>query len=51
MLDAIDRGAHRIDGVVMDLLDISRLQQGQLELTLDRVDLPELVARSSTGWR
>lgn len=44
MLDAIDRGASRIDRLVMDLLDISRLQQGRLELTMDRVDLTELVA-------
>ncbi|MHB1414478.1 MAG: PAS domain S-box protein [Chloroflexota bacterium] len=43
MLDAIDRGAGRIDSVVNDLLDISRLQSGRLDLTLERIDLPALV--------
>ncbi len=43
MLDAIDRGADRIDRIVKDLLDISRLYLGQMELTLERVDLPEMV--------
>lgn len=44
VLEAIDRGAHRIDAIVLDLLDISRLQAGRLELSVDRVDLPELVS-------
>jgi signal transduction histidine kinase len=43
MLEAIDRGSSRIDGIVKDLLDISRLHLGQLELTRERIDLSELV--------
>ncbi len=43
MLDAIDRGAGRIDSVVNDLLDISRLQSGRLDLTLESIDVPALV--------
>ena len=44
MLDAINRGADRIDQVVRDLLDISRLYAGRLELQLEPIDLAELVA-------
>lgn len=43
MLEAIDRGANRIDAVVKDLLDISRLHLGRLELVIERIDLPALV--------
>jgi len=43
MLEAIDRGAHRIDAVVMDLVDISRLQAGHLELVTELLSLPDLV--------
>ena len=43
MLEAIDRGADRIDGIVNDLLDIAKLQEGRLELALERVDLADLV--------
>jgi PAS domain S-box-containing protein len=42
MLESIDRGADRIDGVVQDLLDISRLQEGRLELSMERIDLSQL---------
>lgn len=44
MLGAVDRGADRINGIVHDLLDISRLQEGSLELELERLDLLELAA-------
>lgn len=43
MLEAIDRGADRIDRIVADLLDISRLHLDRLELAREKVDLPELV--------
>jgi signal transduction histidine kinase len=43
MLDAIDRGADRINRVVNELLDVSRLYEGHLDLTLERIDLLELV--------
>ncbi|TAK34409.1 MAG: PAS domain-containing protein [Chloroflexota bacterium] len=42
MLEAIDRGANRIDNVVQELLDISRLHAGSLELTMEQIDLSEL---------
>lgn len=42
MLDAINRGADRIDNIVKDLLDISRLYLGRLELQMERVDLSEI---------
>ena len=43
MLEAIDRGADRIGGIVDDLLDVSRLLAGGLEMVYERVDLRELV--------
>ncbi|TAK36655.1 MAG: PAS domain S-box protein [Chloroflexota bacterium] len=42
-LQAIDRQANRITGLVNDLLDISQLQTGQLELAIESIDLPALV--------
>ncbi|MBI2952918.1 MAG: PAS domain-containing protein [Chloroflexi bacterium] len=43
MVGAIDRGADRITRIVEDLLDISQLQLGGLEMRKERVILPELV--------
>lgn len=43
MLDAVNRGADRIDRIIGDLLDISRLQLGHLELARERVDVHQLV--------
>jgi len=42
MLEAIDRGADRIDRIVKDLLDISQLQVGRLDLAVDTIDLAQL---------
>src|SRR5262249_33384643 len=42
MLDAINRGADRIDRIVRELLDVSQLHLGQMELTEEPVDLREL---------
>ncbi len=54
MLEAIDRGADRIDRIVVDLLDLSKLDLGRLELVIERVDLAELVrgvaGRLARGW-
>ncbi len=43
MLNAIDRGADRIAGIVRDLLDISRLHDGSLELESERLDLLQML--------
>jgi PAS domain S-box-containing protein len=42
-LQAIDRGAKRIDRLVSDLLDVSQLQLGRMEIRREKVDLAELV--------
>ncbi|MFY0572406.1 PAS domain S-box protein [Archangium lansingense] len=42
MLDAINRGADRIDRIVRELLDVSQLHLGRLELTEEPLDLREL---------
>ncbi len=43
MIEAINRGADRIDTLILDLLDISRMAEGHLELAFERIDLQELV--------
>jgi PAS domain S-box-containing protein len=42
MLDAINRGADRIDRIVRELLDVSQLHLGQLQLAEESLDLREL---------
>ena len=42
-LEAIERGAVRIDDIVKELLDLSLLHLGQMELRRERVDLSALV--------
>lgn len=43
MLQAIDRGAERINRLMCELLDAQQVDLGLLELVLDRIDLAELV--------
>ena len=43
MLQAIDRGAERINRIMCELLDAQQIDLGLLELVVDRVDLLELV--------
>ncbi len=43
MLQAIDRGAERINRLMCELLDAQQIDLGLLELVFDRVDLLELV--------
>jgi PAS domain S-box-containing protein len=49
MVEAIERGADRIDRIVEELLDISRLHGGHLELQMERLDLSELLIQVSGG--
>lgn len=48
ILEAIDRGADRIEGIVRDLLDISQLHLGQVRLRRERIDLCELGSEIAT---
>jgi len=41
-LTAIERGSRRIDRIVRDLLDLSQIQIGSIELRRERMDLTEL---------
>lgn len=43
MLEAINRGAGRIDRIVKDLLDISRLHLGRLTMLTEKIDLSDMV--------
>jgi two-component system, OmpR family, sensor histidine kinase VicK len=49
MLEAIDRGAERINGVVEDLLDISLARLDALHLSAVPVDLDELARETVAG--
>lgn len=49
MLEAIERGADRMDRIIQDLLDISQLELRRLEMKQDRVDLSELVREVVEG--
>ena len=43
LLRSIDAETDRLDGLVEDLLDMSRVNEGSVELAIDEVDLDELV--------
>jgi len=43
MLEAIDRGADRLDRTIRKLLDISQLNLGRLAVTVERVDIEPLM--------
>lgn len=44
LVDAIERGVDRADGIVNDLLDLSRLQTGQIDLRAETFDLAALLS-------
>lgn len=43
LYDTIERNCDRLSALVSDLLDLARLRQGRLELSLQRVDVRELL--------
>ena len=47
MLDAITRGANRLTHIVEDLVDISQLQLGTLDVRMDPLDLDALVSTAT----
>lgn len=46
-LEAIDRGAERIDRIVRDFLDVSMSELGRLKLRRDRIRLDQLAAETT----
>ena len=48
-LEVVERNATRLLALVNDLLFVARLQSGQLELEVERVDVAALVAESVAG--
>jgi len=48
-LETIDEGTDRLDSLVGNLLDMSRLQTGALQLLMTAVGLDEIVPRALTG--
>ncbi|RKN06870.1 ATP-binding protein [Streptomyces radicis] len=49
LLEAIEQGADRLDQLVGNLLDMSRLQTGTVEPLIREIDLDEVVPRALTG--
>ena len=49
LLETIEDSADRLQGLVSNLLDASRLQAGALSVTMDDVGLDEVVARALVG--
>jgi PAS domain S-box-containing protein len=49
MLAAIDRGATRLDHIIADLLEVSRLQLGTMTVGRDTIDLVELAREAARG--
>jgi CheY-like chemotaxis protein len=47
----MERQVHRLTGLVDDLLDMSRLTQGKMQLHLERLDLARLVSRTAAERR
>lgn len=45
MLEGINAGVDRMTNIIGDLLDISQLRAGHLDLRRERIDLPDLVSR------
>ena len=45
-LEAIERGANRMNRLIRDLLDVSRLEGGRLEVVRSRVPVPQLITES-----
>ena len=43
----LDRQAHRLVGMLEDLLDVTRMRRGRLEVSLDSVELTEAVAAAT----
>ena len=50
LADARDRGLDVLT-LVEDLLDVARLEDSRLPVSLERVDLPELLAETAEAWR
>ena len=42
----LDRQAHRLVGMLQDLLDISRIRRGRLDVALDSIELPDAISRA-----
>jgi two-component system CheB/CheR fusion protein len=50
-LDVLDRQSDQMARLLDDLLEVSRVTQGKIELRVARVDLGELVCRGAEAWR
>ncbi len=50
MIDLIDEAGHGLLAIVSDLLDVSRIDAGKLEIALSPTDLASLVTRAVEFW-
>ena len=51
MMESLDAGASRLVRLIDDLLDVARLQTGQLQVRAQDVDLSELLAAATESYR
>jgi signal transduction histidine kinase len=51
LMEALDAGAARLVRLIDDLLDVARLQTGQLQVRAQDVDLLQLVAEATESYR
>jgi signal transduction histidine kinase len=51
LVSLVLRGCNRLEGMITNILDINRLEEGKLEFHLEPVDLIPLVREKETIWR
>jgi signal transduction histidine kinase len=51
LIKVLDRGVQRLSSLVGDLMDITRIESGQLKLELEPVDAVELAGRVVEGFK
>ena len=51
MREVIERQANHMTHLINDLLDVSRISRGKIQLRKKRVDLAELVQKTAENYR
>ena len=45
LVEVINRNAHKLENLAEDILDVTRIESGRLQLSMQKIDLYELVER------
>lgn len=51
LVSLVLRGCNRLEGMITNILDINRLEEGKLDFKLETVDLVQLIREKETIWR